>query len=54
MRNSGLKFYINAVNENVHKLRNEDFGYFDTPRCGVLIALTNSVDFRHTKDVKTL
>jgi hypothetical protein len=23
-------------------------------RCGVLIALTNSVEFRHAKDVKTL
>jgi hypothetical protein len=26
----------------------------DTTRCGVLIALTNSSEFRHAKDVKTL
>jgi hypothetical protein len=28
--------------------------FHNPTRCGVLIALTNSVEFRHAKDVKTL
>ncbi len=27
--------------------------FLNSTRCGVLIALTNSVEFRHEKDVKT-